>query len=667
MTLPLSQTQLRQIQLIYRKALRAQRVREQMRGSEYAETFFKLPEETRGASASFWKNRPFQVGVLDFQVSDQIKELWWQKSSRTGATKMIVCGMMQHATHLGRNVGTYLPNDTDRDKFVKVELEPAMRDCDVIHPYRRGTSKTSSENTLSLKMFFGSVWELLGGQAEGNFRGRSPDTAWADEMSAFPINIGGGGSVVDLLDGRVTESVMPKVIGYSSPLLLPHCQVTNARLAADVLMQFYQPCPCCGFPQVLEDYGLDAEFGLKFDVLRGKSNRASAETARYVCMDCAKPFNFSQAMRSAIKGRWQTEDAGIWHEKKDGLLHNSDGPLPGRWSVGLQSNILISPRYGFKRYAHRLMDCLDAASAGDKSKIITFTQTRKGMPWDDAETIDKLESVELLKQCEHYPPNGLIPQGVEVITIFIDVHQKRFEYLIVGWGLGEEAWCLEAGIHHGEITRQQTWDRLKRTIEATEFIREDGVVMNIFKAGIDSGGHWTDLVYKFSKELGIDRLIPCKGILGVGHQIVKYPRKANDQGVFLTTIATDPAKTLTQNRLRLSRPEDEEGNAIGGVSMPGVIHFPHPQDGRYTMFTKAWFNELTAEVRQLKNGKWSWHQTRKNEAFDCMVGNLAVIRICQLPQFGVVLGEGMAEHYSEDPYGNDTFEEEYREAVKDSW
>lgn len=636
MTLPLTKRQLRMIRAAYRRTVKSFKIKERLRGSVWSEAHVTIPEETRGRSAGGKiKLRTFQICPADLQMSYQVSELYWQKSSRTGATKLICCGMMQCAENLQVNVTAYFPTDDDASKFSRVELEPAMKLVPAIRKIQRSTAKTAAENSQSLKMFIGSIWQILGGQAESNFRGRSPDFVWADEVPAFPHNIGKGGGIIGLMQGRVTESLMPKVNGYGSPGELPYCQITAAVKSADLQLQFYVPCKYCGQRQVLEEHE-GSDVGLQFTYIKGEPKK-SAETAHYVCVNerCKRQIWWKECRKEMLpRGRWETADGSVWHSHETGFLENKDGRLPGRWTVGLQSNILVSPAFGFDAWVRQLVTALDKAAAGDTGDLITFNQTRRGVPTEPESAGESLSEVWLSELAEPYPDDELIPEGVTTITIFIDCHQQRFEALVCGWGVGEECWCLEYLILHGNISKRDVWDRLKRVIEEREYIREDGAVMNIYLGGIDHGGHWADEVEKFSKEIGIDRLIPCKGIDGEGRQIVKYPRKTNDAGVFLTSVATNPAKVLVTNRLELDTSEYQEG-----VSYPGMIHFPQQAPGRYELFTMEFYKELASERRVFESGKWKWKQFRKNEAFDTLVGNLVVIRIAQLPQHGVVLGD----------------------------
>jgi phage terminase large subunit GpA-like protein len=142
--------------------------------------------------------------------------------------------------------------------------------------------------------------------------------------------------------------------------------------------------------------------------------------------------------------------------------------------------------------------------------------------------------------------------------------------------------------------------------------------MDVMLVGCDSGGHYTDEVYKWSRKAGPRWVIPLKGYSDPGKPIANFPRKRNkDHKVYLTMVGTDTAKELLYGRFMI--PEDG----------PGCCHWPVNED-----YDKTWFDQATAERKQRKFKKgvafYVWDAGgRRNEALDCRVYGLVAIRILQ--------------------------------------
>lgn len=130
---------------------------------------------------------------------------------------------------------------------------------------------------------------------------------------------------------------------------------------------------------------------------------------------------------------------------------------------------------------------------------------------------------------------------------------------------------------------------------------------------IDSGGHFTDQVYNFTRDKLYRRIYAIKGSNIIGKPLVSRPTKTNKGRVKLFSIGTDTAKQTIFARLKM----DEPG--------PGYMHFPIKYDDEY-------FAQLAAEKATVKYSRGLphrvWVKTRaRNEALDCRVYAMAALAI----------------------------------------
>ena len=89
--------------------------------------------------------------------------------------------------------------------------------------------------------------------------------------------------------------------------------------------------------------------------------------------------------------------------------------------------------------------------------------------------------------------------------------------------LVEESWSIDYYRLYGDLSRPEIWQVIAEKLRQS-FQREDGVMMNIAQVCMDSGGHFTDEVYAFSRKVGIDWLIPIKGASLAGKPIANFPK-----------------------------------------------------------------------------------------------------------------------------------------------
>ena len=94
---------------------------------EWARQNFHLSSESSYIEQA-WNPWPFQRGIMHALSRDDIAEVTIKKSARVGYTKMLLSFLLYAAHHRRRNQAIWLPSDGDQKKFVKTELEPALRD-----------------------------------------------------------------------------------------------------------------------------------------------------------------------------------------------------------------------------------------------------------------------------------------------------------------------------------------------------------------------------------------------------------------------------------------------------------------------------------------------------------------------------------------------------------
>lgn len=582
-----------------RKGLRTLQKPDPLSLSEWAAQHFYLSAESSYVQGK-WEAFPYQNGILDCISNDDIRELVFIKSARVGYTKMILAALGYFAAHKHRNQAIWQPVDDDANEFVKTELDPMIRDVKAVRDVFPWHDKKSKHNTLSQKMFIGSSLFIRGGKSAKNYRRISVDVAYLDELDAFDSDIDREGDPGTLAAKRVEGSTFPKLVLGSTPKIKGQSLVEQRANQAELSLKFYVPCPKCDVLQPLKWGGDDVPYGIKW-------TDNDPETAHYLCEYCSDTFTQSDYLEIAKKGRWQA-DKGIWLDK-DGLFRSVDDeiinpPLSIAFHVWTAYSELTT-------WAHIVREFF--AVKKDRSKLKAFINTTLGESWEESEA-DRLDSEVLYVRREHY--QAQVPEGVLFLSAGIDTQDDRFEIQVDGWGVGEERWGIDYIRLYGDPSRPGIWAKLATTLRQ-KYRNNDGTLFNIGVACQDHGGHYSDEVNLFGKQMGIRFLIPVKGSSVYGRPVATFPRTKNAKGVYLTEVGTDTAKELLLQRLGILEPG------------PGYWHWPIGE-----IFNQEYFKQLTAEERIPKWVKGGWRyvwdsKSRRNEAWDCSVYSLAAIRIAQ--------------------------------------
>ena len=204
--------------------------------------------------------------------------------------------------------------------------------------------------------------------------------------------------------------------------------------------------------------------------------------------------------------------------------------------------------------------------------------------------------------------DAVVPEEVLVLTAGVDVQDDRFEVEIVGWGVGKESWGIRYQKIYGDMLKEQVWEDLDAFLQ-TVWCKKDGTALRIISCCIDSGGHHTDQVYRFTKERYERGVWAIKGKGGAEVPYIRNPTTNNRVKTPLFIIGVDAGKVLLYQRLR--------HNTKG----PNYCHFPANEEAGYD---ETYFKGLTSEkmVVRFRKGRsvtvWELKDSKykRNEPLD---------------------------------------------------
>lgn len=623
-----SEQQCRHFESAIASVLEQSKVVPHTRGSVFAREHFKISPEAKGATTGDFVPRVWQKEILDVYNSTEYQDVVWLKPSRTGATKIVCSTLTQAAVQHKFNCLVFNPDDGDSDYFVKTEIDPILRDMDVLQPLRmRGSKKF---DTMNFKQLLGCLWQFLGGASPKHYRGRSVDLVILDELAGYQPQIGKDGDASFLAKIRITESPFGKRIRQSSPLELPSCQISRALGECDFVFKFKVPCPSCEKSQYM-DFFEDGSKGARWDQeTKGLSISERADTACYRCEHCSEDFSYAQMQAACELGRWETDDGSHWLHH--GRIYNEDGHRnEKRWAAGFQSNCFLSPAYSFADFATEYLQAMKALATGQDGPMKTVINTRLARATEPDSTVVNIDYRTIRRHnAMQYPDDKKIPAQVLAAFSVTDVQGDRLEVFDYGFGEGEESFALNHTVLPGDTNRPQVWERLSEFWREREYETEDGRTLPILLHGIDHGGHWTDQVEHFCKTHGPREFLAIKGRLGVDEKLAVFPRRPTAGGCWLVTNNTDTTKLTIMKRLTYRRDLELWVN-------PGCISFPLPTEG-YESFDERFYRQVVSETRVVSpSGKVEWKQSGLNEALDGLSMALCLCRVAQMPQYGLEL------------------------------
>jgi len=539
----------------------------QLTVSEWADRNRVLPGTN--AEPGPWRTDrvPYLREIMDsLSVSSPCERVVMMKGAQTGGTEAGLNAIGYWIAHAPGLILAVWPSINMVRRNSRTRIEPLIEGSPALRN-RVGRARSKDPgNTVDMKEFAGGALVMTGANSAIGLRSTAARYLVLDEVDGFPTDADDEGDPVDLAIQRtVTFEGRSKILMISTPTIAGVSRIEKAYLESDQ-RKFFVPCPHCGTCQVL------TWAGVKWD--------DDPRKAYYACSTCGGVIEERDKPEMLAAGEWRPTAEG------DGATRGYH--LPAFYSP-FESWGKIAAAF---KVSHR-----------DPVRLKSWTNLKEGMPFEDRDGA-ALEPELLLSRLENF--DDQLPDGVVALSAGVDVQGDRVELETVGWGAGEESWSIAYETLWGNPAEPAVWLALDREL-LRKFHHPRAGAMGIRAVCIDSGGHHTQNVYRWTKERAGRRVWAIKGRGGPGVPVwPRRPPKAREKAFVPFIIGVDAAKEIITARLRFPTPG------------PGYCHFPLGRDLDY-------FRQLGAEkiIKTYRRGvlirEWKKDPGVRNEALDCRV------------------------------------------------
>lgn len=554
--------------------------------STWADTKRQLSREYAAEPGQWRTDRaPFQRGIMDAFSEFGIEEVIVEGCSQFGKTEILFNVIGFYVDEDPSPILKVRPTTDDAEQWSKTRLAPTIRDTPALRDRIREAKSRDSGNTLRIKEFPGGHLTIVGANAPSGLSSKPIRILLCDEIDRYPESAGTEGDPVTLARKRTVAFWNRKIGLFSTPTLKDHSRIHAAFLEGD--QRYYEvACPACKFFQ-----------RLVWAQLRWNHDLPPADqpaTAFYECASCHTPIRERDKGKMLASGRWRATAV-------------ASGPI-----ASFHINALYVP---WIRWAELVREWISAQN--DIERLQVFINTVLGEVWEDRGGGMDPQKLESRKE----PYGSEVPAGVAVLTMGVDVQADRIEYLVRGWGAGEESWLIDHDVILGDPAippgqERSPWTQLE-LVRRQEWKTAAGTAIKIYATGVDSG-YQTDVVYAYGRPRYAHRVYIMKGSSTPARPIVPRKPSVNNRGrVRLFEIGTEAAKDVIYARLRMQ------------VMGPQYMHLPEWTSEQY-------FEQITAErsVRRQVAGRWlrryELPRGRRSETLDCEVYALAALRLIRL-------------------------------------
>jgi len=506
------------------------------------------------------------------------------------------------------------PTRSNVEKVIEPRIIKMMRSASSLwEKLSKGKLNTKTHKTVSgvsLRLgWAGSPTELASQEAA---------LALVDEIDRMESDVGNEGSPLALAEARTDTYPDGKSIVTSTPTEgnvgtikmetgLTHWEQSEAEDVTSSIWKLWQdgtrfewawPCPDCG------EY-----FIPRFELLKWPEHatpQIALRDARLACPHCGVLIHDNRKNEMNARGVYAAPGQTI---KPDGTV---EGDVEPNETCSFWVSGLCSP---FRSWGQRASAFIEAARSGDPGRIKAVINTRFGELYKVGGDAPPWEQVrDLIKPYSATVP----PDGVQLVTAYVDVQKDRLIWSIRGWGYSLESWGLGTGEIWGETEHDHVWTELANLRE----LQLGG--HRIRMMGIDSGYRPgskfrkpDNQIYTFCRRF-MGWAVPTKGHdhqekpLKPARIDVTLQGKTYKGGLQLWHLDSDYFKGFVHSRL--SWPDDQ----------PGGWHLPEGTQDDYCQ-------QITAEARVVKpSGRAVWIRIRReNHLLDTEAGNVAMAHILQ--------------------------------------
>lgn len=539
--------------------------------SAWAAAYRRLPAE-RADESGRWRNEvvPYLVEPMDCVTKPGVREIVLVKSAQVGGSEFLN-NVIGYFAHVEPAPILYVAENKDKaEDWSKESLAPTIRDTPVLAALFGDPRTRDSGNTIEGKFFPGGHLAIAWATSPATLSSRPRRVVLMDERDAFEPTV--EGDPAKLAEKRATTFRERKIIikvstprnrldpepGSSADA--PRYTPIELEYENSDKRRYFVPCPHCGTYQALV-----------WPRVQWDEDPAGAY---YVC-ESGCLIEHEHKAEMLARGEWRAEK-----------------PFHGRAGFHIWEG--YSP---FVSWGEMALNWIEAKKS--RATFKTFVNTSLAEGWED--TVDQASVSDLAARREEYEAD--VPRGVLVITAGVDVQGDRLEVELVGWGHDGESWSLDYQVIVGDPAQALVWNELRELLTAP-LLDAEGREFHVAAAGIDSGGHHTQEVYRFCRENAGRRFWAVKGSNTPGQPLA--PNKPTLQGrppVRLYRVGTETAKDTIAANLLVAEPG------------PGYCHFPTRRGEEY-------FKQLRSERPTVRAGVRRWEKVRpsaRNEALDVRV------------------------------------------------
>lgn len=458
--------------LLFQRLARVLEPRPLLLVSDWADMYRVLTAGTSAEPGRWNTSRAeYQRDIMNAVNDPSVTNIAVKSSAQVGKTEILLNIIGYFIDYEPSTILVVNPTIEMSQTFSKDRLAPMIAGMPVLRDKVKEPRAKDSENTILHKKYPGGHITMAGANSPVSLASRPIRVVVMDEIDRFPLSAGSEGSPIKLAEQRAKTFWNKKIIKVSTP---------TTETSSAIEKEFQKG--------TMEEWSVQCPFCKKWQTYEFK--RIHFSTMFMECLYCKEQL--SQRDWQEQPHKWIAE-----HPERTAYRSFHLNEMSSPWVAWDDMvDMFKEANEEFKKY-------------GSTEKLRVFVNTSLGETWE--ERGEGADEMELYKRREEYKAE--LPDGVILLTAGVDTQDDRLEVEVVGWGIGYESWGIRKFVIRKDPAMESTWKELEEYVHDTTFRFCNGAELSIAAACVDTGGHHTNMVYKFIQNME-KRHIPIYGVKG---------------------------------------------------------------------------------------------------------------------------------------------------------
>lgn len=429
--------------------------------ADWAEANYRI---TTGPERGRYRNSraAYMREIINCWADKTIRQLTLMTSAQVGKTTMMAIGYAWTVDQDAADTLWVMPSEELAAEMGRDRIRPAV---EAIPQLRKKYTFDPNDMTSKRFRFTDSALWFAWAKSPATLAGRSTKRAVCDEVNKYPPFSGKEAGPVKLAKER-TKNFWDRLLAIAStPTRVG--EGISAEFAQSDQRYYHVPCPFCGGKQPL------IWDQLKFGDDHDPDRIEAEEDVWYECVACAGKMREQHRTKMLRGGEWVARHPEVKNHR------------------GYHLSVLYSPWVRWSTTAAEFL-----RSKNRVQDLMNFWNSWLGLDWVEKELEVTEDAIERLKI--QYEP-GVVPMGGVFLTCGADTQDDGIYYVVRAWGYRDESWLVDWGFIPRTPNRDDDFSTFFDEFLNTEYEHRDGSRMRIRLAFIDSAGHRTSTVYKFTR------------------------------------------------------------------------------------------------------------------------------------------------------------------------